>query len=149
MNRRVLVQKIVLGGAVLILVPSVLKSCTKDPTTDPATSPGNNTGGNSNGTKINLDLSQADNSSLNTTGGSKIVQSIIVINSGSGNFVALSSVCTHEGCTVGYDSPTGNVKCPCHGSVYAITGSVLTGPAPTALKSYPVSKTGNILTISL
>jgi len=148
MNRRDLVQKIVLGSAVLILVPSVLKSCTKDPATDPANNT-NNTGGNPPGTKINLDLSLADNSLLNTTGGSKIVQSIIVINTGSGSFVALSSVCTHEGCTVGYDSPSGNVKCPCHGSVYATTGSVITGPAPIALKSYPVSKTGNILTISL
>ncbi len=145
MNRRDVVQKIVLGGAVLILVPTVLKSCTKDPATDPVI----NTGGNPPGTKINLDLSLADNSSLNATGGSKIVQSIIVINTGSGSFVALSSVCTHEGCTVGYDSPSGNVKCPCHGSVYATTGSVITGPAPIALKSYPVSKTGNILTISL
>ena len=145
MNRRDVVQKIVLGGAVLILVPTVLKSCTKDSATDPVI----NTGGNPPGTKINLDLSLADNSSLNATGGSKIVQSIIVINTGSGSFVALSSVCTHEGCTVGYDSPSGNVKCPCHGSVYATTGSVITGPAPIALKSYPVSKTGNILTISL
>jgi cytochrome b6-f complex iron-sulfur subunit len=99
MNRRDLVQKIVLGGAVLILVPSVLESCTKIPTTNP----GNNTGGNTPGTKINLDLSLADNSPLNTTGGSKIVQGIIVVNTGSSNFVALSSICTHQGCTVGYD----------------------------------------------
>jgi len=148
MNRRDLVQKVVLGSAVLILVPSVLKSCTKDTTTDPGNNT-NNTGGNPQGTKINLDLSLADNSSLNTSGGSKIVQNIIVVNTGSSNFVALSSVCTHQGCTVGYDSPSGNIKCPCHGSVFATTGSVITGPAPTALQSYPVSKTGNILTISL
>ena len=149
MNRRDLVQKIVLGSTVLILVPSVLKSCTKDPTTTEPGNNTNNTGGNPQGTKINLDLSLADNSSLNTTGGSKIVQSIIVVNTGSGNFAALSSVCTHEGCTVGFDSPSGNVKCPCHGSVFAITGSVITGPAPTSLRSYPVSKAGNVLTISV
>ena len=141
MNRRDLVQKIVLGGTVLILVPSVLESCTKTPVTDP--------GGNPPGTKINLDLSLVDNSSLNTTGGSKIVQGIIIVNTGSGNFIALSSICTHQRCTVGYDSGAGNFKCPCHGSVYATTGSVITGPAPSPLQSYSVSKTGNILTISL
>ena len=145
MNRRDLVQKIVQGGAVLILVPSVLKSCTKDPAPDPV----NNPGGNPTGTKINLDLSLSENSSLNTTGGSKIVQGIIFVNTGSGNFVALSSICTHEGCTVGFDSPSGNIKCPCHGSVYATTGIVITGPAPAALKSYTVSKASNVLTISL
>lgn len=142
MNRRDLIQKVLLGGTVLVLVPSVFKSCSKDPATDPG-------GGNKPGTKINLDLSLADNSSLNTTGGSKIVQNIIVINTGNGNFVALSSVCTHQGCTVGYDSTAGNIKCPCHGSVYATSGGVITGPAPASLQSYPVSKTGNILTISL
>jgi cytochrome b6-f complex iron-sulfur subunit len=136
MNRRELVQKIVLGGTVLIFVPSVIESCTKAPVTDPG------------GSKINLDLSLPDNSSLNTTGGSKIVQNIIVINTGSSNFVALSSICTHMGCTVGYDSGAGNIKCPCHGSVYATTGSVITGPAPAALHSYAISKTGNILTIT-
>jgi cytochrome b6-f complex iron-sulfur subunit len=141
MNRRDLVQKIVLGGTILVFVPSVLNSCTKDPVPDP--------GGNPPGTKINLDLTLADNSSLNSTGGSKIVQGIIVVNTGNGIYIALSSACTHAGCTVGYDSGAGNIKCPCHGSVYSTTGSVVTGPAPTALQSYPVTKTGNILTISL
>src|SRR5450759_3654587 len=141
MNRRDLIQKIVLGGTVLVLVPSVLKSCTKAPVTDSS--------GNIPGTKINLDLSLTENSSLNTTGGSKIVQGVIIANTGSGNFVALSSFCTHQGCTVGYDSRAGYFRCPCHGAVYTTTGNVVAGPAPAPLQSYPVSKTGNILIISL
>jgi cytochrome b6-f complex iron-sulfur subunit len=144
MNRRDLVQKIVVGGAVLVFVPSILKSCTKDPALDPAIKQG----GNTPGSKINLDLSLADNSALNTAGGSLITQNIIVINTGS-SFAALSSICTHQGCTVGYDSAVTQIKCPCHGSVYSTTGSVITGPAPLALKSYQVTKTDNILTISI
>jgi cytochrome b6-f complex iron-sulfur subunit len=140
MNRRDLVQKMVFGGTVLLFVPSVLKSCAKGPITNPD--------GSVPGTTINVDLSLADNVPLNTTGGSKLVQSILVINTGSG-FIALSSVCTHQGCTVAYDPAATNIKCPCHGSVYSTTGSVITGPAPNALQSYPVSKVGNILTITL
>lgn len=141
MNRRDLIQRVVLGGTVLVLAPSVLDSCTKDSSTNPA--------GNPNPTKINLDLSLPANADLNNEGGSLITQNVIVINTGGGNYVALSSICTHQGCTVGYNSGAGNIQCPCHGSVYATSGSVLNGPAPKALKSYVVSLSGNILTITL
>jgi cytochrome b6-f complex iron-sulfur subunit len=148
MNRRDVIQRVVLGGTVLVLVPSVLQSCTKDSTTDPNNNPGGNTGGNTAGTKITIDLSLADNSALNSIGGSKIVQSILVVNT-SGGYIALSSVCTHQGCTVAYVSSAGNIQCPCHGSMFSTSGSVTNGPAPTSLQSYPVSKSGNVLTISL
>ena len=141
MNRRDLIQRVLLGGTVLVLVPSVLENCTKDPATDPNVVIKDK--------NINLDLTLSENSSLNTTGASMILQNIIIINTGGGKFSALSSICTHQGCTVGYDSPSGNIKCPCHGSVFSTSGSVVNGPAQSALQSYPVSLTGNILTISL
>ena len=141
MNRRELVQRILVGGTVLFVVPSVLESCTKGSTDDPGVNP--------TPTKIDLDLSLPANSSLNVDGGSMIVQNIIIINTGSNNFVALSSVCTHQGCTVGYNSGAGNIQCPCHGSVYTTSGSVVAGPAPKSLQSYPVTLKNNILTINL
>jgi cytochrome b6-f complex iron-sulfur subunit len=146
MNRRDLIQRVLLGGTVLVLAPSVLNSCTKDTVTDPVNDP---VKGGTPGTKIDLDLSLSENLGLNTTNGSKIVQGIIVINTGGGNFVALSSICTHQGCIVGYDAGAGDIKCPCHGSVYTTSGSVITGPAPSALRSYVISKADNILTITL
>ncbi|MBE0676498.1 MAG: Rieske (2Fe-2S) protein [Bacteroidales bacterium] len=81
------------------------------------------------------------------SGGFVTVSNIIVINTGSGNYTALSSVCTHEGCAVTYNSSANNLPCPCHGSVFAIGGSVLNGPATQPLKVYPVTKTGNTLSI--
>jgi cytochrome b6-f complex iron-sulfur subunit len=144
MNRRDSIQKFVLGGTVLFLAPSVLKSCSKDSTTDPG-------GGNTPppaGTKINIDLTLPEYSVLNTSGGSKIVQTILVVNTGT-NYIALTSICTHEGNTVGYNSPSGSIICPAHGSQFTTTGSVVNGPAASPLQSYPISKTGNILTISV
>jgi len=44
---------------------------------------------------------------------------------------AVSSVCTHLGCTVAR-SPEG-FGCPCHGSKFDPTGKVMGGPAPRAL----------------
>ena len=143
MNRRDSIQKLVLGGTVLLFVPSVLKSCTKNSTTAPS---GEDTPVAA--TKIDLDLTLPDNSALNTTDGSLIVQSILVVNTGTG-FIALSSICTHQGCTVAYTPSTGTIQCGCHGSQFATTGSVINGPATLPLQSHPVTKAGNVLTISL
>jgi cytochrome b6-f complex iron-sulfur subunit len=142
MNRREVVQKFLLGSTVLVLVPSVLESCSKS-STDPDTKPGGGTG-----STIDLDLSLPENSALKTSGSSKIVQNILVFNTGT-KIVALSAICTHEGCTVAYNNGAGNIQCPCHGSVYSTTGSVINGPAPSALKSYQVTLTGDALSITL
>jgi cytochrome b6-f complex iron-sulfur subunit len=148
MNRRDLIQRVLLGGTVLVLIPSVLESCTKMDNSNPETTPGITPGTGSTGSKIDMDLSLPDNSSLSATGSSKIVQNILIINTGGGKFSALSSICTHQGCTVGYNSGSGNVECPCHGSVFSTSGSVVNGPAATSLRAYSTSLIGNILTIT-
>jgi Rieske Fe-S protein len=54
----------------------------------------------------------------------------------SGEFVAYSAVCTHQGCTVAYrDKGQGYLGCPCHGSVFdpARGGKVVSGPADEPL----------------
>ncbi|WP_152187752.1 QcrA and Rieske domain-containing protein [Georgenia satyanarayanai] len=46
--------------------------------------------------------------------------------------VALSAVCTHQGCTVRREST--ELACPCHGSRFAVAdGAVLQGPAEEPL----------------
>lgn len=144
MNRREVVQKFLLGGSVLVFAPTILQSCSKDSTSDT----GNSGGLPQAGSSINLDLSLTENASLNTSGSSKIVQNILLINNGT-KIVALSAICTHQGCTVGYNSSKGDIECPCHGSVFSTSGSVINGPAASPLKSYPVSVDGTVLTITL
>jgi len=144
MTRRDLLQKVLIGGTTVLLIPSVFTSCSKDDTGD--TNGGGNGGGDDK--KITLDLNDARYSALAAAGGSVIVQGIIVANTSAG-YVALNSECTHQGCTIGYSSSANNFPCPCHGSVFSPTGSVVNGPATVALKSYSVAKVGNTLTITL
>jgi len=54
-----------------------------------------------------------------------------------GAVTVFSPLCTHLGCGYHWDSTDHRFKCPCHGSVYAITGDVLAGPAPRALDRLP------------
>ncbi len=143
MTRRDLIQKVILGTTSLIILPEVFTSCSKD-NMDPG---GGN--GNGGGTNITLDLTVAANAALNTAGGSIISKGVIIANTGNNAFVAIDSVCTHMGCTIGYSLAANNFPCPCHGSIYSTTGAVINGPATIGLKSYPVTKSGNILTVSL
>lgn len=54
-----------------------------------------------------------------------------------GEVVVYSPICTHLGCGYRWEGGEKKFKCPCHGSVYDITGVVLGGPAPRRLDVLP------------
>jgi cytochrome b6-f complex iron-sulfur subunit len=56
-------------------------------------------------------------------------------------FYAISSTCTHLGCTVARSKE--GFACPCHGSQFDNTGSVIGGPAPRPLPWLEVSRAAN------
>jgi nitrite reductase/ring-hydroxylating ferredoxin subunit len=69
---------------------------------------------------------------------------VIINRDANDNFFALNSRCTHQGCVVDPLDPTDNrMTCPCHGSIYAIDGRRLSGPAPSALTRYTTALEGN------
>lgn len=140
MERRQFIRNSLSAG-ILLALPLLNSSCEKDE--DPAN------GGNPlpPGGSLTIDLNSAQYSALNSAGGFVLVSGIIVANTGSG-FVALSSTCTHQGCTISYSAANNNFPCPCHGSVFSTTGSVLNGPAPSPVKQFSVTKDGSILTIT-
>jgi cytochrome b6-f complex iron-sulfur subunit len=60
---------------------------------------------------------------------------IYILTDAAGEFTALSSMCTHLGCTV--DIGQRNLVCPCHGSTFDRTGRVVKGPAERNLVRFP------------
>jgi Rieske Fe-S protein len=63
------------------------------------------------------------------------VHKLAVYRDATGALHALSATCTHLGCVVHFNSAERSWDCPCHGSRFAIDGSVLHGPAATPLKA--------------
>ena len=59
----------------------------------------------------------------------------------------MSSVCTHQQASIVFEANNNRFYCAAHGSVFATTGAVTTGPATTALKKYQTSLTGTVLRV--
>lgn len=72
---------------------------------------------------------------------------VLLIRRDDGRFTALSSQCTHLGCTVRKE-PT-LLRCPCHDSAFDLSGAVVNGPAARPLKEYPVRMNGSVAEIEV
>lgn len=79
------------------------------------------------------------------------VPDIIVTRLPGAVFYAVTSVCTHQGCTVGtYDPSAGMLICPCHRSRFKADGTLIGGFAQTSLLRFPtIFKAPNTLTIQV
>jgi cytochrome b6-f complex iron-sulfur subunit len=127
-----------------VLFAPYLISCSKDNATDPGSTPGGSTGGT---VDFTLDLSLPANSALNTNGGSLINSGVLVAKTSAGSFIAVASLCTHEGFILGFNSSTSQFHCSNHGSNFTTAGAVVNGPATSALKKYNTTLTGTSLRI--
>ncbi len=53
--------------------------------------------------------------------------------------VAMSAVCTHVRCILGFDRDKKVIVCPCHDGRFDLAGNVLSGPPQRPLPTYSVS----------
>lgn len=58
-----------------------------------------------------------------------------------GTIHAVSAVCTHMGCLVGWNETDRTWDCPCHGSRFALDGAVIHGPAVGPLEPVTAEET--------
>lgn len=138
MERKDFIQKFAIGGSILLTSPLLFNACSDG--TDDVIDDKNN--------GIEVDLNHNDFAELKDVGGFAYTGDIIVIRSGESSYIALSKVCTHQGCTVTYNHANSQLPCPCHGSVFSSSGAVVNGPAESNLKTYSVKKEGDKLTIT-
>ena len=68
-----------------------------------------------------------------------------VVKQASGGITAFGPQCTHLGCAYHWDERKNEFLCPCHNSLFAVDGSVVSGPAPRPLDRYDTRMQGNTL----
>jgi menaquinol-cytochrome c reductase iron-sulfur subunit len=68
---------------------------------------------------------------------SKMQKAVWAVKQSNGEVTVFSPMCTHLGCGYHWDGGSQQFKCPCHGSVYDISGRVVAGPAPRPLDALP------------
>jgi cytochrome b6-f complex iron-sulfur subunit len=59
------------------------------------------------------------------------------VRTGAASFLALSTICTHQGCDADVASSGTQIVCPCHGSRFDTAGNVIAGPASRPLTQLP------------
>ena len=150
MERKDFIEQVGLSGAA-ILIFGCMQSCSKSdgPSTNTNTGGGTGSGGNNTSTvDFSIDISKSPFDALKTNGGFYVdpATNIIIVKTTSGEIIAVSSICTHQQASIVYQA-NNSFYCAAHGSVFATTGAVTTGPATTALKKYQTTLTGTILRI--
>ena len=141
-NRLEFLKKMGLTGASLMAVYCgiTMSSCKNEDNTTPATP---------NGTTAFYDMGTTAYSNLLTKGSYYIdnANNIVIANTNDNGFVAVTLVCTHEGNrNIVYS--TNKFFCTIHGATFDNTGKNLS-VASRPLKTYQVSQTGNVLTVTL
>ncbi len=76
----------------------------------------------------------------------KDTQKVWLVKNPDNTMYALSTVCTHLGCTPNWLASEKKFKCPCHGSGFRASGLNFEGPAPRPLERYSIflDSTGTI-----
>jgi cytochrome b6-f complex iron-sulfur subunit len=63
--------------------------------------------------------------------------------------IAVNPTCPHAGCAVAWTADQNAFVCPCHASKFAADGSVLQGPAKTALATYSTKIAGDAVLVKV
>jgi len=153
-SRRQFLQLAALAGGV-----AFVGGCANSSSPDLAASPASGTG--PGGTYNPIKAIEKPDHSVIIPGGGKLAPETalaFVLSSGNpgilyaekdGKLKAISALCTHQGCTVRWQSADQPLLCPCHGSEFDLNGKVEKGPATVALPTYKARKQGDDAVISL
>lgn len=147
MERKDFIEKVGLSTA-SILIFGCMQACSKSDA--PATqSDGSNNNNTNKQIDFTINITTSPYSSLNTAGGFYVdkTNNIIIARTLTNEFLAVSSLCTHQQVTVDFESKNNRFYCSAHGSTFSTTGAVTNGPAASPLKQYKTALDGNNLRV--
>jgi Rieske Fe-S protein len=72
----------------------------------------------------------------------------LLVRTETGEFKALSAVCTHLECIVQYRPDTKQIWCACHNGQYNLSGKNVGGPPPRPLEEFKVNTRGDDVVVT-
>lgn len=154
MERKDFIEQVGLSSAA-ILIFGCMQSCSKSSDMTSANNTGNNAGTGNAGTNkpvdFTINISIAPYTSLSTKGGFYVdsTRGIIIARTLNDQFLAVSSICTHQGSTITYQANANRFFCATHNSAFNSSGAATEGPAKESgpLKQYKADLTGTNLRV--
>ena len=148
MERKDFIEQVGLSAA-SILIFGCMQGCSKSDS--PASTPHTGTTNPPPVKAIDFTINITTNpyTSLNTAGGFYVdkTNNIIIARTLTDEFLAVSSLCTHQQVLLDFQASNNRFYCSGHGSLFSTTGAVINGPAAAPLKQYKTTRTGNSLRV--
>ena len=73
----------------------------------------------------------------------------LLIRTNTGEYRAMSAVCSHLQCTVQYRPDLSQIWCACHNGMFNLNGEVISGPPPAPLDQFKVAIRGDDVVFSM
>ena len=148
MERKDFIEQVGLSAA-SILIFGCMQGCSKSDGPAPAKPTGTSTPTPVKAIDFTINITNNPYTSLNTAGGFYVdkTNNIIIARTLTDEFLAVSSLCTHQQVLLDFQASNNRFYCSGHGSLFSTTGAVINGPAAAPLKQYKTTRTGNSLRI--
>ena len=148
MERKDFIEKVGLSAA-SVLIFGCMQGCSKSDSPATTQPPSNNNNPPTSKIDFTINITNNPYTSLNAAGGFYVdrTTNIIIARTLTNDYIAVSSLCTHQQVTIDFQASNNRFYCSAHGSVFGTTGAVLNGPAASALKQYKTALSGNSLRI--
>jgi cytochrome b6-f complex iron-sulfur subunit len=148
MERKDFIEQVGLSAA-SILIFGCMQGCSKSDSPAPKPPTGTTNPPPVKAIDFTINITTNPYTSLNTAGGFYVdkTNNIIIARTLTDEFLAVSSLCTHQQVLLDFQANNNRFYCSGHGSLFSTTGAVLNGPAAAPLKQYKITRTGNSLRI--
>ena len=148
MERKDFIEKVGLSAA-SVLIFGCMQSCSKSDSPAPSQPTGTTNPPPVKAIDFTINITNNPYTSLNTAGGFYVdkTNNIIIARTLTDEFLAVSSLCTHQQVLLDFQASNNRFYCSGHGSLFSTTGAVINGPAAAPLKQYKTTRTGNSLRI--
>jgi len=147
-------RRSIMKAAALVVVPvagvGAVAACSSSNSSSSSSNGSSGSAGSSGGNGGSDNGSVSVPSSSVPVGGGYVDKNnlVVVTQPQAGVYKAFTAVCPHQGCTVANVS-NNQIQCPCHGSIFsAKDGTVINGPATTALSPMTATVSGANVTVT-